>query len=201
MLDTVSYDDWSASATSAGIALIVLGADPEAQCANGDKLIHRIFYQKHFDAAKRLVGMGIKLDDLDHRGSSVLHRVLKGSTRAIEMIEFLYEAGLDLDIKSERGWTALQVEASGGRDEIGITKKLLDLGASIDPAPSNGSDPISLAKSRGKLNVVKILNDEIKKREEIILNDYENEIYQELSGASKMPSLECPGILIINLAF
>lgn len=74
----------------------------------------------------------------------------------------LIAAGSPLDHVNNLGWTAL-IEAivlgDGGPKHAAIVKLLVDAGANITIADRSGATPLMLARQRGFLEIVRILED------------------------------------------
>jgi ankyrin repeat protein len=74
----------------------------------------------------------------------------------------LIAAKAPLDHVNNLGWTALIesiVLGDGGKRHAAVLKQLVDAGANINLADRSGNTPLTLARKRSFLEMVKILED------------------------------------------
>lgn len=72
-----------------------------------------------------------------------------------EAIHIFLSAGIDLEVKDERGWTPLMIAAANGKEKL--TQLLIHSGARLTARDVNGFTPLHWAAFKGMSNVVQLL--------------------------------------------
>src|SRR5712672_105771 len=73
------------------------------------------------------------------------------------IVRFLIECGIDVDIQSGRGETALYLASSSG--ELDVARFLIEQGADIHTRDNRGWNPLHVESRNGHLDVVRLLLD------------------------------------------
>ena len=162
--------------------IISLGLDVNSVDYRGNGLLHELAlcHQNHdqqtcgkaTDLWKRLVSLGLSLDQKNHAGRTPLHILCATSNQAIEQInhklipmpiDFVIPETADVDAVDGDGVTALHLAVTVGQL---YTKKLLDAGAEPAAETDEGLTPLHLASRSRQSNVVGLLLDAMRKRQE-----------------------------------
>ena len=72
-----------------------------------------------------------------------------------EAIHVFLSSGIDLEVKDERGWTALMIAAANGQEKL--TELLIHSGARLAAKDVNGFTPLHWAAFKGMPNIVDLL--------------------------------------------
>jgi uncharacterized protein len=72
-----------------------------------------------------------------------------------EAIHVFLSCGIDLEVKDERGWTALVIAAANGKEKL--TSLLIHSGARLTARDVNGFTPLHWAAFKGMSNIVELL--------------------------------------------
>ena len=72
-----------------------------------------------------------------------------------EAIHVFLSAGIDLEVKDERGWTALMIAAANGQEKL--AQLLIHSGARLTAKDVNGFTPLHWAAFKGMSNIVDLL--------------------------------------------
>lgn len=72
-----------------------------------------------------------------------------------EAIHVFLSAGIDLEVKDERGWTPLMIAAANGQEKL--TQLLIHSGARLTARDINGFTPLHWAAFKGMSNIVQLL--------------------------------------------
>lgn len=83
-----------------------------------------------------------RTEAVNYRGQTALH-VAAASTRGVQCLEVLIQAGLKINVQSEGGRTPLHMTAIHGR--FTRSKTLLDAGARPDVKDKNGNSALHVA--------------------------------------------------------
>jgi hypothetical protein len=112
----------------------------------------KAIYDDDVVEVRRLVAMGVNVDQRDENGATALHYASdKGQ---VEVIKVLVEHGADKEAKDAQGCTPLHLAADNGHVEA--TKLLIELCA--DKAENvNGQTPMHYAASNGHVEAIKAL--------------------------------------------
>lgn len=84
----------------------------------------------------------------------------QGFLKAVESehwdaIHVFLSSGIDLEVKDERGWTALMIAAANGKEKL--TQQLIHNGARLTSRDVNGFTPLHWAAFKGMTNIVELL--------------------------------------------
>ena len=99
----------------------------------------------------------------------------------IEAVKKIIDAGTNLDIKDNSGWTSLI--RSSSRNNIEVVKLLIDAGANLDIQNNGGSTALIEASSINNIEVVKLLLDNF--ADEFIVDNEGNSFYHYLNDKNK----------------
>ena len=70
-------------------------------------------------------------------------------------LRLLIERGADVNMRDNRGWTALTTAAY--RNHPGVIEQLLAVGADPAPTDKEGRTPLSIARSKGSMDAADLL--------------------------------------------
>ena len=84
------------------------------------------------------------------------------SNNNIEVVKFLFEKGADIEIECSCGWLSIHRVCYFGYQDI--LKFLLKINVNLKSKTTIGQTPLDLAKENNQTEVVKLLEDEIKRR-------------------------------------
>ena len=103
---------------------------------------------------------GADVHSLDsYNGTGLIRAADRGH---VEIIEELLKTDIDVDHVNRLGWTALLeaiILGDGGERHTEVVRLLVEAGATIDLADSNGTTPLEHARQRGFDEIVTILED------------------------------------------
>lgn len=94
--------------------------------------------RRDFEEAKKLVNQGCDVNKKTKFNRSCFIEAILDNN--IEMVEYMLKNGAQLDIKFEKGYTALHYVTKGGLADI--AKLLLDAGANINIKDDAGNPPV-----------------------------------------------------------
>lgn len=170
----ISYRDWwgntplhiaSALGYNEIVELLVrYGASLNAKNISRDTALHRAAGKGHKNTVELLLKSGADINILNNSGQTPGYWAyyLQGNNHQ-DIAKMLIEAGLDLNTQSKSsGWTMLMWASYRG--DIDMVNLLLEKGA--DPAikGKDGNNALDLAKRKGKLKVVYVIEDFLKSR-------------------------------------
>lgn len=137
--------------------LLKNGANPNAECRlNGCLALNYITSKGDIEMVKLLVEGGADIDTIGYsnfHGAPLRHSIYCGF---FDISEYLIENGADVNYQSgEYGYTPLHAACYWGN--IDLVRKLLDKGARKDIPAYRGVLPAVIAKNRGKMDIVEML--------------------------------------------
>uniref|UniRef100_A0A3B3QIJ7 Proteasome 26S subunit, non-ATPase 10 n=1 Tax=Paramormyrops kingsleyae TaxID=1676925 RepID=A0A3B3QIJ7_9TELE len=111
-------------------------------------------YAGKFDQLKQSIlsdkSLATKTDQ-DHR--TALHWAC--SAGHTDIVQFLLNFAVDVNLKDDACWTPLHIAASAGREEI--VRALISRGADLNPVNQNGCTPLHYAASKDRYEIALIL--------------------------------------------
>ena len=107
----------------------------------------------YLDICKILVNHGAILKSSNCNNSPIIQALLAGHLGIVKY--FIEDVGFNINKKDEKGWTLLHYAIFFKYKKI--AKYLINKGANVNIKSKNGYTPLVLAKSRGLLDIVKLL--------------------------------------------
>lgn len=140
-------------------ALVDAGADPNALENDRYDIVTIAAVDNDVPTLKLALELGASAKNITspYDGTALIAAAHLGH---VEVVKTLIEAGAPLDHVNNLGWTALIesiVLGDGGPRHTETLKALVAAGADVNIADSNGSSPLSLARSREYQEMVDIL--------------------------------------------
>jgi ankyrin repeat protein len=145
----------------------ILIEDNETKSLNSDSGLHMAICKYNIPLVKQLLLYGADINDLDRRGRSVLHLALYRPKNAetikdlCEMVDFLLNKGININIQDRMGGTPLICYISRNRKnnkyKADVLKFLISKGADINLANKRGLTPLHYAISYNELELAQIL--------------------------------------------
>ena len=139
----------------------LLGKNPDLEVKNEEGLIPlmQAAWQCNYLMLKCLIKVCTLVNMQDQFGYSPLMLALDGMSAKTEnqeeIIDLFANAGADLELKTEEGWTALMIAVIKGHDRI--VKHLIDKGAKVYHKDEDGYDVLGLAVQHNHPEIVKII--------------------------------------------
>lgn len=109
--------------------LLENGANPDSRDQNEPTPFLDACEAGNMEVAQLLLKYGASLKAKDYHGKALHHAAIGGS---IQMVDFLLEKGLKIDLKNESGHTPLMEAAVNVEESVEIIEYLVDRGANID---------------------------------------------------------------------
>ena len=140
-------------------ALVEAGADANALENDRYDIVTIAAVANDMQVLKTALALGCKATNMTSRydGTALIAAAHLGHA---EVVRELVRAGAPLDHVNNLGWTAL-IEAivlgDGGFRHVATLQVLVEAGASLVIADRNGRSPLALARSRGYLPMIRIL--------------------------------------------
>jgi ankyrin repeat protein len=139
--------------------LVAAGADPNALESDRYDIVTIAAVANDVPTLEVALALGAKTTNVTspYDGTALIAAAHLGH---VEVVGILVGAGAPLDHVNNLGWTALIesiVLGDGGPRHTETLKLLVDGGANVDLADSNGRSPRALAQSRGFAEMVRIL--------------------------------------------
>jgi len=147
-----------ANARGAAKVLVEAGADVNAKDDIADTPYLYAGAEGRTEILRLMLAAGADLTDTNrYGGTALIPAAEKGHP---ENVRLLLEAGVDPDHVNNLGWTALHeaiVLSDGGPVHQEIVRLLIDGGANVNLADGNGVSPVTLARQRGFVEIVGML--------------------------------------------
>jgi ankyrin repeat protein len=129
-------------------------ADLNPRATDNTTPIHVASYLGYLGILRLLFAAGADKLAKGYYGQSALHYAV--STRKEEIVKFLLEQGIPVDVRDDAGRTALHQAIYG---QLNVVKLLLEGGADPDAKENSGYTPLHYASARGFVDVMKVLVD------------------------------------------
>jgi ankyrin repeat protein len=133
-------------------ALLAQGIDVNTTDRDGNTLLARAAQRGHREVATLLVSSGARIETRNRFGETPLMYAALGGNEGIVRDLLAKQARVGSEAPA---WTALHYAALRGH--AGVLALLLDGGGNIDGASENGTTPLMLAASEGRLEAVALL--------------------------------------------
>jgi ankyrin repeat protein len=136
----------------------LIGWDPRAvlsRSADGFTALHLGAYFGHAGTVRRLIDEGADVEDVAENAAMVrpLHSGVAGRDPAV--VEALLQAGADVDVRQQGGYTPLMGAAAGGVVEI--VTMLVEAGADNDETNDEGKTALDIARDHGHAHLEELL--------------------------------------------
>ncbi|XP_065845176.1 ankyrin repeat domain-containing protein 17-like isoform X3 [Oscarella lobularis] len=125
----------------------------KAEAVYGNGALGLASEKGHLKIVKRLVGLGLDVNEANHNGSTSLHRACKKNH--VEMAEYLISAGADIEALNKFGRTPFLNSALYGAEEP--MNVLIEKGCNIHAKDETGGGALGCAIQKGHLKIVKRL--------------------------------------------
>lgn len=150
----------AAGDTDAVRRLINAGADVNAQDASKDSAFLLAGALGHTEIVKLALAAGADFKRVNRYGGTALIPACHHGH--VETVRVLLDTAIDVDHVNNLGWTALLeavILGDGGTRHTEIVRLLVQRKARLDLADRDGVSPLSHAKRRGQLAIVRLLSD------------------------------------------
>ena len=136
-------------------ALLVAGAEVDAPDDQGGTALVHAVRSSGFDSAEKVTALIEAGADVHVRvgddGATVLMHAARYNPEATWTLQELVDAGVELDARDNRGWTALMRSAAHGSDSD-VVEALLGLGADVSLQNDAGQTALDLMRANPDLN-------------------------------------------------
>ncbi|CAE7033669.1 KIDINS220 [Symbiodinium sp. CCMP2592] len=138
-------------------SMLQLPQDPNLTSQSGKTALASAVSANHLEIARVLVEAGSRVDAaVSHYGLTPLSIAVTGRGGSVAMVQFLLEAGANIDSRNTDGTTALALAAAYGCTEV--VRLLLLEGAGVDLTDHiNGWTALTSASSLGHAEIVQVL--------------------------------------------
>ena len=126
--------------------LIAAGADVNEPCETGETAIFQAVKQLEFDKVAILLKNGADINHINEKGYNPFSYLLFAKTdlsdKDYEMLDYLIESGIALNVKNSMGRTLLQTAVE--KNELKLAKTLINGGADVNSKDINGETAMFL---------------------------------------------------------
>ncbi|MEM1422951.1 MAG: ankyrin repeat domain-containing protein [Planctomycetota bacterium] len=146
--------------------LVGAGVDLERGRGAEQSRIYSAVYEPYPIAVAYLLERGVRCDERDTYGDTLLHTLCWQGCASVDNEEFdpvsdtirmLVHAGVPIEARDDSGETPLHEAAYGDIENVPAVRTLIELGAEVDALRKDGSTPLELAASRGAADTVALL--------------------------------------------
>lgn len=125
--------------------LIEAGADIHKKTEASSGVLAMLAKYKSLDMVKSFVSYGFDPNERNNLGFNLLHAICDSDKNCtVDGIRYALSLGLDVNSRNDWGGTPLSLAASQ-TDDVGVIECLLNAGAAIDAADSDGITPVMSA--------------------------------------------------------
>jgi ankyrin repeat protein len=124
-------------------------------CDSNIQPIHLACYNTSLDIVKKLIDYGHKLNINDEENSNALHYASENNVDPLNIIKFLLEKGLEINLKNDIGYSAFHIICQ--YQSIEVIKFCIDFGASIEEPDDHGCYPIHYFCEFGDYDILKFI--------------------------------------------
>lgn len=141
--------------------LLEKGANIEAKNQFGETALMHAAKHGHANVVKLLLDKGSNIEAKDKTGGTAL--MTAAAWGRANVVKLLLDKGANVDTKNQNGRTALMCAvgpdrvSAANQSRADVVKQLLDKGANIEDKDNEGRTALILANSRGKADVIKLL--------------------------------------------
>lgn len=136
--------------------LLTLGADLETRTEDGETPLMMALYDGKADSVRRLLARGASPVAKDKNGMTALMvAAYQGHKEAFKMLLDRYPGGVSVNIRDNKGRTALRWAAKGGN--LPIVEMLLARGGLCHIVDSEGETPLMSAARAGNVNMAQAM--------------------------------------------
>jgi len=141
-------------------ALLKHGADSKITDARGYTPLQKAVSISNLATIKKLVATGSNINVNIIKGNitySLLHLAVTSTDTSAEIVQFLIDQGIDVNIRDNHFGTPLHSCITNENVNMAALKVLIKNGADLKATDVSGNTPLHFAKSMGNTEVIKIL--------------------------------------------
>ncbi|XP_051169155.1 putative ankyrin repeat protein RF_0381 [Leptopilina boulardi] len=176
--------------------LLKHGADANREGNNGKKILFHLCKAKRLEEMSILLKYGANIHVEDSCGNKILHYAVV-YTQSIEIVDFLLNNGLDIDVKNNQGNTPLMflIQEEVIDVDLSMIEFLIERGTSLSVKNNDGDTVFGMALWHRNSAVILML---LELRGDILLKRDSNDENQHITGTHCLGSYNHPILPVID---